>query len=172
MSFLCCLLYCILQLDCWHSPYFVVVLIIVGGTDGQTQMVVFFLGVGVRRNVGHDVWVILNGGWRRDERGMKKEGGVGSLYHLWMVVVKEFFLSWRCGVVKSMSQFCCCDCVGIGFGGDGSGSGSGSDDGGGGGSDGRCTGGLSWFFFCHILTIDFYFFFIQLYIYINIELLF
>ena len=49
-------------------------LIIVGGTDGQTEMVVFFLGVGVPRNVGRDVWVVLNGGWGRDERGMKKEG--------------------------------------------------------------------------------------------------
>ena len=58
-------------------------------------------------------------------------------------------------MVKSMSQFCCCDCVGIGFGGDGSG--SDDDDGGGGGSDDRCTGGLSLSFFCDILTIDFYF---------------
>ena len=48
-------------------------LIIVGGTDGQTEMVVLFLGVGVPRSVGRDVWVVLNGGWRRDERGMKKE---------------------------------------------------------------------------------------------------
>ena len=55
---------------------------------------------------------------------------------------KGVFLLWRCGVVKSMSQFCCCDCVGIGFGGDG----SDNDGGGGGGSDGWCTGGLSWFF--------------------------
>ena len=71
-----------------------------------------------------------------------------------MVVVKDFFLSWRRGTVKSMSQFCCCDCVGIGFGVDG----SDDDDGGGGGSDGRCTGGLLWFFFCNILTIIFLFF--------------
>ena len=63
----------LLQLNCWHSPYVVVVLIIVGGTDGQTEMVVLFLGVGVPRSVGRDVWVVLNGGWRRDERGMKKE---------------------------------------------------------------------------------------------------
>ena len=48
-------------------------LIIVGGMDGQTEMVVFFLGVGVPQNIGRDVWVVLNDGWRRDERGMKKE---------------------------------------------------------------------------------------------------
>ena len=83
-----------------------------------------------------------------------------------MVVVKEFFLSWRRGMVKSMSRFCCFDCAGIGFGGDGSGTDDDDDDGGG-GSDDRCTGGLSLSFFCDILTIDFYFFMqINLHLYV------
>ena len=77
--FLCCLLYCILQLDCWHSPYFVVVLIIVGCTDGHMEMVVFFLGVGgsaERRTWcggGFEWWMVKR--WERNE-----ERGVGSLY--------------------------------------------------------------------------------------------
>ena len=121
-----------------------------------------FLVRWVPRNVGRDVWVqvLWNGGKGRRNAGRMRGGfiiicGGGDGCH------QGVFLWWCCCVVKSILWFCRRDCIVICFIGDGSGGG------GGGGSGGRCTGGLSWSFFCDILTIDFYIFYSKQYLYLR-----